>query len=77
MENLIRGVNQECFESCVLTLCVLVLGQGMRYSNDTASLLPQLTPRQPYLAGLSYHWLMQPSGSQYLHKSCSLSPLAL
>jgi hypothetical protein len=41
MENLIRGVNQECFESCVFTLYVLVLGQGTRYSNDTASLLTQ------------------------------------
>jgi hypothetical protein len=27
--------------------------------------------------GLLYHCLMQPSDSQYLHKSCSLSPLAL
>ena len=29
--------------------------------------------KQPTPAGLSYHCLMQPSGSQYLHKSCSLA----
>ena len=28
MENLIRGVNQECFEPCVFTAHVLVLGKG-------------------------------------------------
>ena len=51
------------------------------------SLLPLLTLhcspcshyllRQPQPEGLSHHCLMQPSDSQYLHKSCSLSPLAL
>jgi len=39
MENLIRGVNQECFEPCVFTTHVLVLGKGKTYSSDTASLL--------------------------------------
>ena len=43
MENPISGVNQECFESCIFTLYVTVLGQGTRYSNDNISLLPQLT----------------------------------
>jgi len=43
------------------------------------SLLPLLThflPRQPQPEGLSHHCLTQPSDSLYLHKSCSLSPLA-
>jgi hypothetical protein len=43
MKILVSGVNQECFELCVFTLNILVLGQGTRYSNDTASILPQLT----------------------------------
>jgi len=72
-------VNQECYEYCVFTLYVLVLGQGTRYSNDTASILPQLTllTEATIISGLSYHCLMQPSGGQYLHKSCSLSPLVM
>jgi len=50
MKNIVSGVSQEYFVSCVFTLYVLVLGLGTRYSNDTASLLPQLTllVRQPY-----------------------------
>jgi len=32
---------------------------------------------QPQLEALSNHCLMQPTDSQYLHKSCSLSSLAL
>ena len=35
--------SETCNESCVFTLYVGVLGQGMRYSNVTASLLPQPT----------------------------------
>jgi len=46
-ENIVSGVNQECFESCVFTLYVGVLGQVTRYSDNTAPLLPQLTLRQP------------------------------
>jgi len=70
MKNIISGVNQEYFESCVSTLYVPVLGKSTRYSTDTASLLPQLT----FLAvatissGLPYYCLMQPSGGQYIHK---------
>jgi len=33
--------------------------------------------RQPQPEGLSHPCLMQPSDSLYVHKSCSLSPLAL
>ena len=33
--------------------------------------------RQPSHVGLSYHCLMQPSGNQYLHKSRSLSSVAM
>jgi len=50
---------------------------------DTAMSLLHCSPssyflqRQPLPVGLQYHCLLQPSGSQYLHKSCSLSPLAL
>ena len=43
MKNLIRGVNQECFECCVFATHVLVLGKGKTYSSDTASLLLQPT----------------------------------
>jgi hypothetical protein len=43
MENPVSGVNQECFESYVFTLYVVVLEQGARYSNVNSSLLPQLT----------------------------------
>jgi hypothetical protein len=32
---------------------------------------------QPQPEALSHHCLLQPADSQYLHKSCSLSPLAL
>ena len=68
-------------KSCVFTLYVGVLGQGTTYSNVTASLLPPSSPHlllwQPSPVGLSHHCLIQPSGSQYLHKSCSLSPVAL
>ena len=38
---------------------------------------PHFLMKQPSPVGLSCHCLMQPSGSQYLHKFCSLSPLAL
>ena len=77
MENIISGVNQECFESCVFNLYIVMLGQGTRYSNDTASLLPKLThlAEANIPSGLSYCCLMQPSGGQYHYKSCSLSPL--
>ena len=75
----VSGVNQKCFESCVFTLYVPVLGQCTRYSNDTASLLPQPTfvAEVTLPSGQSYHFLMQPSGDQYLHISCSLSTLTL
>ena len=43
MENLIRGMNEECFESCVFIMYVTVLGQGRRYTNHNASLLLQAT----------------------------------
>jgi len=79
MKNIISGVNQKCFESFVFTLYVLMPGQGTRYSNDTASLLPKLRllAEATVPSGLSYHCLMQPSGNQHLHKSSSLSLLAL
>jgi len=37
---------------------------------------PYILQRQPWPVGLSYHFLMQSSSHQYLHKSCTLSPLA-
>ena len=40
------------------------------------SLSPHFLQRLRSFVGLSYHSLMQPSGGQYLHKSCSLSPVA-
>jgi hypothetical protein len=40
MKILVSGVS---FEFCVFTLYVIVLAQGTRFSNVTASLLPQLT----------------------------------
>ena len=40
---LIRGMNQEFFESCVFTMHVILLVQGTRYTNHTASLLLQAT----------------------------------
>ena len=43
MENLIRGVNQKCFEPCVFTTHVLVLCKGKTYSSDTLLLLLQPT----------------------------------
>ena len=43
MKILVRGVNHERFESCAFSLYVVVLGQVTRYSNDTASFLPQPT----------------------------------
>jgi hypothetical protein len=64
---------------CVSILHIRALAQGNRYSNVNVSFLPQST----LLAEATVnHWLVipllnKPSGSQYFHKSFSLSPLAL
>jgi hypothetical protein len=75
MENLIRGVNQECFESCVFTVYVGVLGQGTRYSNDNASLLLQPT----LLAGATTpcRLAIQLLNAAFRQSIPSLSPLTL
>ena len=50
---------------------------------DTAMSLLHCSPsqnflqRQSSLLGLSYHFVMQTSGSQYLQRTCSPSPMAL
>lgn len=43
MESLVSGVNHNVSETCVCKLHITARDQGTRYSNDTASLLPQPT----------------------------------
>jgi len=66
-------------ETCVSILHITALAQGTRNSNVNALFLPQ----SPLLAEATVpHSLVIPllnlcTGSQYFHRSCSLSPLAL
>ena len=61
----------------------LFMSDSLAKVRDTARSLLHCSPcshfllRQQQPEGLSQHCLMQPSGSQYPHNSCSLSPLAL
>jgi len=79
MESLVSGVNH-IVSNLVFSLCTLKCLAKVR---DTAMLQFHCSPsshfllRQPSPVGLPSHCLMQHSGSQYLHKSCSLSHLVL
>jgi len=64
----------------VFSLC---MSECLVKVQDTARSLLYRSPcshfllTQPQPESLSHRSLMQPSDSQYLHKSCSLTPLAL
>jgi hypothetical protein len=64
----------------VFSLC---MSECLANVQDTAmsllhcSLNSHFLLRQPSPVVLSYHCLIQPAGGQFLHKYCSLSPLAL
>jgi len=86
LELLVSGVKHNV-SNPVFSLCML---DCLAKAHDTALLLLHAPPahtscspcshfllRQPQPEGLSHHCLMQPSDSLYLHKSCSLSLLAL
>ena len=62
-------------ETCVCILHIRALGQGTRYSNVNASLLPEPTilAEATVTHRFAIPLLYQPSGSQYFHKSCFLS----
>src|SRR5215510_7758220 len=76
---LVSGDNHN-LSNIVFLLCML---QCLVKVRDTAmSLLhcccrSHFLQRQPSAVGLSYRCLIYPSVSQYLHKSCSLSLIAL
>ena len=80
MEILVSGNNHN-ISNLAFSLCMSV--ECFAKVQDTAMSLPHCSHsshsllRQPSHVGLSYHCLIQPSGSQYLHKSYSLSPVAL
>jgi hypothetical protein len=75
MEILVSGENHKV-SNAVFSIC---RAECLASVQDTATSLfhcspyPLLLQKQPSPVGLSYHCLMQPSGSQCLHKSCSLS----
>ena len=79
LEILVSGVKHNV-SNTVFSLCML---DSLAKVHDTAWLLLHAPPphtsllRQPQIKGLSQPCLMQPSDSLYLHKSCSLSLLAL
>jgi hypothetical protein len=65
-------------DTCVSILHISALGQSRIQQCHCLIDPPAHTScRQPSPVGLSHHCLMQCSGSQYLHKSCSFSPVAL
>jgi len=79
MEDLVCGENHN-ISKLVFSLCML---DCFAKFQDTAMSLFYCSPRQHFLmrpsqpVGLSCHIVMQPSGSQYIPKSCTLSPLPL
>jgi len=79
LEILVSGVKHNV-SNTEFSLCML---DSLAKVHDTALFLLHCSTcshfllRQPQPEGLSHPCLMQPSGSLYLHKSCSLSPLVL
>jgi len=76
---LVSGENHN-LSNLVFSLC---MSDCLAKVQDTAMSLFYCSPRQHFLmrpsqpVGLSCHIVMQPSGSQYIPKSCTLSPLPL
>ena len=79
MEILVRGENHNV-SNLVFSHC---MSECLAKLQDTVISLLHCYPRQNFLQrqssllGLSYHFVMQSSGSQYLQKTCSPSPMAL